>query len=44
MLFEYAGKLLAGELAALIGVEDLRRTVVLNGRLQRLNTEARIGE
>jgi hypothetical protein len=42
MAFEDAGELLAGELAALVGIEDLRGAVGLDRLLLGLDAEARI--
>ena len=41
MLFQETGKRLAGELSALVGVEDIR-LVLLESLLQGLDTEAGI--
>ena len=40
--FQCTGKLLTGELRALIGIEDLRRPVNLNGFIQGLQTEGTV--
>ena len=42
MLLENVGKIIAGKLAALVRVEDLRRPVTLNGFFQRVNAETGI--
>ena len=42
MLFEQTGKFLAGELAILIGIEDLRGAVVLDSLFQGFDAEVNI--
>jgi hypothetical protein len=39
MLFQQAQKVFAGELAALIGIEDLRGSIILNRCLDSINAE-----